>query len=506
MSDKYILGIDSGNTVTKAAVFHQNGTLISVGHCLVEHIKPKHRFVERDMDILWDMSRKAIRQAIHTASIDPESIVAVSVTGHGDGLYLVDENCNPLENGITSLDSRSADVIDRWRIDGVLDEALIVTGQMPYAPAPSAILRWIKEYEPERYAKIGWVLSCKDWLRYKLTGKIATDWTEASTSFVDPYTQEYSTNAFKLFDLQEIEHAMPESYDPCAIVGEVTKETADQTGLKAGTPVAIGLHDVTASAVGAGVVEPGLLSIVAGSFSINEIISSQPHPSSNWCCRNSFRRGEWMNMALSPASSANIEWFVNQCCRDAILLAEQKGGSLFDYLEEEIADAFKNDCFVVYHPFLYGSPHSNDALAAFLGLHGGHHRGHMLRALFEGVVFNHRHHVDALKTEFIIKKARLTGGSSRSSRMCQLFSNGLGIDIEVVDVDETGALGAALCGAVGIGLFDSLVTAAAQAVSVSAFYSPQKQIQSQLDTQYKRYTSSIAQLQPEWLKLRGEEH
>jgi L-xylulokinase len=377
---------------------------------------------------------------------------------------------------------------------------------MPYAAAPSAILRWIKEYEPERYARIRWVLSCKDWLRFKLTGKIATDWTEASTAFVDPHTQDYSSKALELFGLQEIETALPKPFDPCAIAGEVTEEAAETTGLKAGTPVAIGMHDVTASAVGAGVVEPGLLSIVAGTFSINEVISTTPHPSSKWYCRNSFRRGEWMNMALSAASSANIEWFTKQCCRDAILLAEQKGGSLFDYLEEEIADAFNSESFAVYHPFLYGSPYGNDTTAAFLGLRGGHHRGHMIRALLEGVVFNHRHHVDDLRTEFTLKRARLTGGSSRSSRMCQLFSDALGLDIEVVDVDETGALGTALCGAVGLGLFSSLTEAALQTVSVAAAYSPQKQTQRQLDSHYQRYTSSIAQLQSEWKKLRGEEN
>lgn len=506
MIGKFILGIDSGNTITKAAIFNENGTLLSIAHCHVEHIQSKQRFVERDMNMHWRMSRRAIRQAIHESGIDPENIAAVSATGHGDGIYLVDKNCSPLGNGITSLDSRSADVIEKWKLEGVFDESLVVTGQMPYAPAPSALLRWIKEHDPERYAKIGWILSCKDWLRFKLTGKIATDWTEASTSFVDPNTQEYSSRALKVFGLQEIEDALPEAFDPCEIVGGVTKEAAETTGLKKGTPVAIGMHDVTASAVGAGVVDAGLLSIVAGSFSINEIISTKPHPSSEWYCRNSFRRGEWMNMALSPASSANIEWFVQQCCRDAIMLAEKNGGSLFDFLEEEISEAFSSENFALYHPFLYGSPYGNDASAAFVGLQGGHHRGHMLRALFEGVVFNHRHHVDALRTEFSIKKARLTGGSSRSSRICQLFADGLNLDVEVVDVDETGALGTALCGAVGIGLYNDLSEAALQTVSVAAAYCPRKQTQIQLDRQYKRYTSSITQLKPKWKTLRGEEN
>ncbi|NIA69687.1 carbohydrate kinase [Pelagibius litoralis] len=504
MTDSFILGIDSGNTVTKAAVFSEAGSLISLGDCEVVRIKPRPRFVERDMNVHWQMTCQAIRQAVAQAGIDPSQIAAVTATGHGDGLYLVDEDGAPLGNGIVSLDSRSAPVIERWEAEGVHDEALKITGQMPYAPAPSALLRWIKENEPERYGRIRWVLSCKDWLRYKLTGEIATDWTEASTAFVDPDTQDYSAAALRLFGLEEMERALPEAHDPCAVMGEITPEAAEATGLKVGTPVAAGLHDVTASAIGSGVAEQGVVSILAGTFSVNEIISGEPKPSPEWYCRNSFRRGEWMNMTLSPASSANIDWFVKQCCRDAIRLAEERGGSAYDYLEEELSEAFAGDSRSVYHPFLYGSPHGNDSSAAFLGLQGWQHRGHMMRALLEGVVFNHRHHVDALRSGFHIKGARLTGGSSRSPRICQLFSDGLGLDLETVDVDEAGALGAALCGAVAVGLYGDLGEAARRTVSVSSTFSPRPQVHRTLDDGYQRYKSTIHQLRSEWRGLRGE--
>ena len=142
MTHSFILGIDSGNTVTKAAVFSEAGNLISLGDCEVARIKPRPRFVERDMNAHWQMTCQAIRQAIgkavEQAGIDPSQIAAVTATGHGDGLYLVDEDGAPLGNGIVSLDSRSAPVIERWEAEGVHDEALKITGQMPYAPAPSA--------------------------------------------------------------------------------------------------------------------------------------------------------------------------------------------------------------------------------------------------------------------------------------------------------------------------------------------------------------------------------
>jgi L-xylulokinase len=498
----YILGIDSGLTVTKALLFDESGRVVSLGRREIEVLKPRERFVERDMEAHWRGTCEAIREAVAAAGIDPARIVSVGATGHGDGVYLIDADGAPLGRAILSLDSRGASVMAMWREAGVLDEALRVTGQMPYAPAPATLLRWIRDHEPERYGRIRWVLSCKDWLRYRLTGSVATDLTESSVSFVDPATQDYSLDALDLFGVGALRGALPPVLGSCEIAGVVSGAAAKATGLREGTPVAAGLHDVTASAVGSGVVEKGELSLVAGTFSVNQVLSLESHPSRHWFSRNGFKRGQWMNMTLSPASSANIDWYVKQHCRDALDKAAQRGNSPFDHLEGELIEAFASDSAIIYHPFLYGSPHGDDASAAFLGVQGWHHRGHLLRALLEGVVFNHRHHVDDLRTEFQFNAARLTGGSSRSPRVCQMFADVLDLTVSVVDVDETGAFGAALCGAVGVGLFDSLSQAVKKAVSVRATYRSRPEIRADMDARYERYQQSVRHLAPLWRMLR----
>ncbi len=505
MDTSLILGIDSGNTVTKAAIFTTGGEVIAVASCEVAQLNPRPRVGERDMEARWQVTARAIQRALDQVPGSAARTAAVAVTGHGDGLYLVDAHGAPLGPGILSLDTRAAGQVERWQADGTAKAALAGTGQMPYPPAPSALLAWIRDHEPDRFARIGHILSCKDWLRFRLTGGLATDWTEASTSFADPASQAYSDAALELFGLAAVKPALPEAHNPAAIIGHVTADAAQATGLLPGTPVAAGLHDVTASAVGAGVTVPGVLSIIAGSFSINEVISTAPKQSPDWLCRNSFRRGEWMNMALSPASSANIDWFVKQCARDALDQAAREGGSAFDYLEPDIADAFADDSFAVFHPYLYGSPQGAAPTAGFLGLQGWHHRGHMLRALFEGVVFNHRHHVDALRRGFPCPVARLTGGSSRSPRMCQLFADALDVTVETVDVEETGALGAALCGAVGVGIFTDLAEAAAATVTTTATYTPRAAETARLEAQYARYQHAQRALATEWTRLRGED-
>lgn len=449
----------------------------------------------------WDGLKKAIAQALDNQLVDPQSIAAIGVTGHGDGLYLLDDSERPLRNAILSLDSRGVEAVNRWRESGVLDQALSLTGQHPYPAAPSALLAWLKSHHPEDYRRIRWVLLCKDWIRYKLTGKIATDFTEASLSFTNVHSQSYDESALTLFDLPEIADSLPEALSPTSIAGEIHQAAADETGLAVGTPVVTGLHDVTASAIGMGGTRVGQLSIIAGTFSINEVMSNRPQTSPAWCCRNGLKRGQWMNMSISPASSANIDWFINTNCKDALALARQNGEPVFNYLEDEMSAAFSDDSRIVYHPFLYGSPHGDLATAGFLGLQAWHGRGHLLRAVLEGVVFNHRYHVAALRSAFPCHTARLSGGSSKNPRVCQLFADTIGMNIEIVDAQETGALGAAMCAAVGVSIFASLEAAAQKMIRVHKSYRPDSAKKNELEESYQRYLRTVAALSDQWPNL-----
>ena len=253
-----MLGLDSGSTATKAVIFDTAGRTVAVGSRRVEQRQPRPRHVERDMQETWAAASGAIRDALELSHVPADAIAAVGVTGNGDGLYLVDHDGAPLGPGILSLDSRAFDVREQWRKTGVLQQALELTGQQPYPYAAVSLLKWIQVNEPERYAKIGHVLFCKDWLRLCLTGVPATDPTEASSSFTNVRTQQYSADVLDLYGLASIGRALPQIVSSTAIAGHVTSQAAAQTGLKEGTPVACGLHDVTSSAVGMGNTEPGI--------------------------------------------------------------------------------------------------------------------------------------------------------------------------------------------------------------------------------------------------------
>jgi L-xylulokinase len=478
-----VVGVDAGNTVVKAAVFDRQGKLLERHSVRLPAMTPAPRQVERDVNVL----RAGVGEVLRVVTAGhPERIAAVGVTGHGDGIYLLDADANPTRPGVLSLDSRAHDVVRRWQTDGTAAALFELTAQEPWAPSPAALLGWFAEHEPDTLARTRWIVGCKDTVTSWLTGVVGTDLTEASTSFSDPATQEYSRAALERIGLGALFDRLAPIHGCTEVIGEVRPEVAALTGLPPGVPVVAGLHDVDASAIGTGVYRPGELSVVAGSYSINQMVSDRPEPSPRWCSRNFAERGRWMNMALSPASAANMEWFAQTLC--ATELAELADpGELFDRLNSEAAAALDTESDVLYLPFLYGAPSGAQPAAAFAGLRGWHSRGHLVRAVCEGVVHTHRWHVDDLRARFQPHSARLTGGAARSQVWTQMFADGLGLPITVTAQDEAGALGAAMCAGIGAGWYPDLAAATAEAVHDAATVQPTSAGASRMDAAYRRF-------------------
>jgi L-xylulokinase len=496
-----LLGIDSGLTVTKAVVFDETGGPLAVARRRLPQIMPRPRHVERDMEGLWRATAEAISEAVSRCGRPVSDIAAVAATAHGDGLYLLDGAGRPLGNGILSLDSRAGEIAARWNADGTAERALARTGQMPHASAPSALLAWVHDHEPDRFAAIGHVLACKDWLRFRLTGTIGTDLTEASTSFTDVVTQRYAPDILSIFGLEALRAALPPAARPDEIVGGVMAEAARATGLLAGTPVVAGLHDVTASALGIGGYGEGVVAIVAGTYSINETVSTAPRIDARWFCRNGLKFGEWNSMAISPASAANYDWFLDTLCGPEREAAEAEGRSIHTFVGPEIEAALARPSTLLFHPYLFGSPHGPVASAGFLGLRGWHDRGDMLRAVIEGIAFNHRVHVDALRDGFAPREARLTGGISRSPLFAQVFADVLGMAVTVTDTEEAAAWGAALCAGAGVGLFASPRHDPRDLAGLARTYKSDPERSRELDRRYRLHCDITDKLSEVWPSL-----
>lgn len=493
----HLLGIDAGSTVTKSVLFDLDGNVVASASRRVPLGHPAPHHVERDQDDLWDAVVATVRRVLRDSGTAGADVVAVGVTSHGDGVYLVDADGRPTRPGIMSLDTRARPIVQRWESSGVSDRAQDLTGQRPWPSAPGALLAWLSENEPDVMAATRWALPAKDALKQRLTGVFSTEPTEASLSFTNVATQCYDEAVLDLYGLAGSRNLLPPVVGCTEIAGVVTDEVAALTGLAAGTPVAAGAHDVDCAAVGTGVIAPGTASVVAGTFSINQVISTRPLTSPDWYARNFVLDRHWMNMAVSPTSATNMEWFTQHLCA-ADLARGAAAGDAFGFVEREISAVEGTPSEIVYLPFLFGSPLPHDASAAFVGLRGWHTRGHLLRAVMEGVAFNHRHHIEALDTAFASTVVRLTGGASKSPRWSQIFADVLNRPMEVTTAPEAGALGVSLLAGIATGVYADLADATSRTIRVAARYEPRPEVVAALDRLYKRFHAVIVALSQDW--------
>ena len=177
---KYLLGIDNGSTVSKAALFTTSGEEIATAARKVNLIEPKPGWSERDMDETWASTAEAISQVLKESGIDPGEIVAIACTGYGNGICLVDKQGKAVRNAINSTDSRAQGYVDEWLADGVNEKVLPKTTQCVWAAQPAALLLWLRDNEPATIEKTCWVLMCKDYIRYRLCGEINAELTDMS--------------------------------------------------------------------------------------------------------------------------------------------------------------------------------------------------------------------------------------------------------------------------------------------------------------------------------------
>lgn len=477
-----MLGLDAGNTVIKAVLFDLEGHQIAMHALDGQSSTPRPGHVERDLNELWDNAKLAIRRCIENAAIAPSQIAAIGCAGHGNGLYLLDREDEALI-GIQSLDTRAAQFADTLRKDKgrELHELCL---QEPWPSQTPSLLAWIKAYRPEIYARAGTVLLCKDFMTFKLTGQRVSDISDMSGCGLTRMPEcVYDDELLALYGLSDARRLLPRLLDPCDQAGSVTAEVAELTGLAEGTPVVAGYFDVISSALGAGVIHAGEASIIVGTWSVNQVVSDTPVVDRNVLMASRFAPGRFMNIESSATSAANLEWYVRE-------LVERGGHheDPFGYCNARIAEITPASDDPFFHPFLYGSGESADFRAGYYGLAGWHTEAHLLRALFEGVLFEHRRHIETfVRSGVAFDKAVLSGGGSRSPTWPQMFADCLGVPIVVAEAPETGALGAAIGAAVGTGQFAAYEEAVAAMTRVKQEYLPDSNLKTHYDTRYRTY-------------------
>ena len=498
---KYLLGIDNGGTFSKAALFDEKGVQVSVASVPTVTITPKSGYTERNMDELWDVNVKAIRKTIEKSNVNPEDIAGVSFSGHGKGLYLVDHNGNPAYNGIISTDTRAWAYVKKWNEDGTAEKVYKKTYQEILACQPVSLLAWLKDNCPEVINKTKYVFAVKDYIRYKLTGNANADYTDFSGgNLINMSTGKYDMDLLGYMGLEDIYDKLPPLKHSEDICGYVTKEVSDLTLLPEGTPVATGMFDVNACGIASGLSDESEMCMIAGTWSINEFISKKPVLNGTVALNSMFCiPGYYLIEESSPTSAGNMEWFIRNLMSYEKQEEENNGKSIYDRVNKMVESIKPEDCNIIFLPFLNGS--NEDALAkgTFIGMTAFHSKKHMLRAVYEGIVFSHLTHVKKLlvnteKPESI----RLSGGAANSDVWVQIFADVMQLPIDVIENKELGAQGAAIVAGIASGIYKNYNDGINKTVNITKTVYPRKEYKEIYEKKYNTYRHVVDSLSKVW--------
>lgn len=452
---KYLLGIDNGGTMIKAAMFDETGRQIALASKEAPLSTPHTGWNERDMEELWQTNTECVRQVMASSGVSARQVAGIGCCGHGKGLYLWGKDGHPAYAGIASSDNRASQIVARWTADGTVDRAREQTLQPVIACQPVALLRWLKENDPPVLKRTQWIFECKDYIRFRLTGRATAEETDYSgTCLMDLTARRFDRELLGIFGLEELYDCLPPLCGAWEQCGGVSEEAAAQLGLEPGTPVCGGMFDIDACAVAMGVTEPEQLCMITGTWSINEYPSPAPVRPDGTTHNTLFCLPDiYLIEESSPTSAGNLDWFLNNFLREEKVRAKAEGHSIYDRINRIVRELPPEASDVLFLPFLYGS-NAEAASAAFVGLSNSHGQEHLLRAIYEGVVFSHRMHLEnLLQYREKPRTIRLAGGAVRSAVWVQMFADILQYPIEVVDVDELGAQGCAMAAAVAAGIY-----------------------------------------------------
>ncbi|CAH7072006.1 L-xylulose kinase [Vibrio chagasii] len=479
----YYIGIDSGGTFMKAALFNAKGEQQGLARVSASVINEKQGWVERDLDALWGNAVAVIKQLLETTQVEPTAIKGLSISAQGKGVYLLDKHGKNLGHGIMSSDSRSLPIVKEWLEQGKAQEIYPTTLQTLWTGHPVSIIRWVKENDRQRYDQIGAVTMSHDYLRYRLTGEVAAELTNISESnFFNSITGEYDKALLKTFGIEEIWDALPPVVKPQQQAGKITAAVAKETGLALGTPVFGGLFDVVSTAICSGInSSEDTLNYVMGTWAVTSGISKQvTQETHNFVYGHYAVDGEYIIHEASPTSAGNYEWFADY-------LGEN--GKLDHAQNQALVDALDPASSSVYFvPFLYGSNQGLGLKSGFYGLQSHHTKGHLIQAIWEGILFCHNIHLERMRQRFPKANVlKVTGGPASSPVWMQMLADLTGMTVEISDVDETGSLGAAMMAMVGAGEFTSLEECTQAITNSASRVEPNPEHYDLYQTKYKHY-------------------
>ncbi|HZB23696.1 MAG TPA: xylulokinase [Gaiellaceae bacterium] len=463
-SEPTLVGVDVGTTAVKAVAISARGDVLARAEMPYALSTPRPGWAEQDPEDWWHATQRAL------ASLPTPA--AIGLSGQMHGLVALDADDRVLRPAILWNDQRTQRECDEIEDRVGLAELIALTGNRALTGFTAPKLLWLRNNEPDVYARIAHVLLPKDYVRLRLTGDRAIDAADASgTLLFDVESRAWSDRVLDALDL-------PRAWLPDAF------ESPD-------VPGAPGAGDQAAGALGVGVVEPGALSVVLGTsgvvFAVLPAFAADAEARVHAFCHAA--PGTWHAMGVMLSAAGSLNWL-----RDAVV------GESFDELVREAEQWPAASEGLLFQPYLAGerTPHADPhARGAFVGLALRHDRGALVRAVLEGVAYGLRDSLELLRELGVdATVGRISGGGARSRLWTRIVATVLGVPLERTAVEEGAAYGAALLAGVRAGVFADVREAVAQAVHVRETVEPEPRWQEAYDHGYARYKLLYPALQP----------
>jgi xylulokinase len=491
----HLLGIDVGTTGVKAVLIDPAGTVVATATEEYPLSTPQPLWSEQNPADWWRGTQAALKRVVQESGVPAPDIAGLGLTGQMHGAVFLDMEDQVIRPAMLWNDGRTAaqcaEITERVGEQRLLE----IAGNPALTGFQAPKLLWLREHEPDGYARMAHLLLPKDYIRLLLTGERATDVSDAAgTLLLDLRARDWSG---EILDALEIPRAwLPRNYEGPQVTGRLRDEVAGALGLPHGLPVIAGGGDNAAAAVGNGVIREGSITSSIGTsgvlFAHSDEIRLDPQGRLHTFCHAV--PGAYHLMAVTLAAGGSLRWL-----RDT--LADPASPTLdYDQLGTEAEVVPPGSEGLLFLPYLYGerTPHRDPlARGAFVGLTARHGRGHLVRAVMEGVTYSLRDGLEIMRGMGLdVGEVRVTGGGARSELWRQMQADVFGAPITRMRAEEGPAFGAALLAGVGAGVYKDVSAAVNAAVATTASVEPNQTDGAAYNRGYAIYRTLYGALKP----------
>ena len=498
------LGVDIGTSGTKTLAIQPDGTILGQAASAYPLHHPKPLWSEQDPEDWWQATVKTIRLAVKKAKAKPSDVRAIGLSGQMHGSVFLDRQGKVLRRALLWNDQRTAAECSEIEELAGGRKALIKMVANPALTGFTAPkILWLRNHEPRLFDRTDKVLLPKDEIRRRLTGELATDLSDASgTLLLDVVNRRWSKKLLNKLDLDN--SLLPACYESEEITGQLTRESAKLLGLTTDCVVVAGAGDCAAGAIGNGVVKRGVVLTSLGTSGVVFAHSPEPQVDPNGRLHTFCHavNGAWHTMGVTLSAAGSLQWFADTLCAAE---AKQRNTDVFKKLSAEASETHPGAEGLQFLPYLAGerTPHADPtARGAFVGLTLSHTRGHMVRAVMEGVTYSLRDCLSIMQEIGVpVRQVRTSGGGAKSPFWRQLQADIFGKSVVGMDHDEGPAMGVALLAAVGAGEYRNIAQACEAVVKTADASKPKAANRKYYDKAFPQYQQLYRSLSSDFKRL-----